>query len=59
MREASSIPGLTLFALALASAAAETPAPPAKPEPTARIALRAGKAPVGDGTFENQAARFQ
>jgi hypothetical protein len=59
MKQAASIPGLTLFAPALASASAETPTPPAKPEPTSRIALWAGKAPVGDGTFENQADRSQ
>jgi hypothetical protein len=55
MNQASSFPGLTLCAPALASASAETPAPPAIPEPTARIVQWAGTAPVGDGTFENQA----
>lgn len=47
---------LTLFTLAFATASAETPV---KPEPTVRIALWPGKAPVGDGAFEDSMSELQ
>jgi len=58
MRQPSFFPGLTLFTLAFAfaSASAETPA---KPEPTVRISLWPGKAPVDDGTFEDCSSELQ
>ena len=59
MNRPSSLLDLTLFCLTLASASAQTPAPPAKPEPTARVALWPGKAPVGDGTFEDNRSELQ
>lgn len=59
MRQPSLFLGLTLFTLALSSASAQTSAPPAKPEPAVRIALWPGKAPVGDGTFEECSSELQ
>lgn len=47
---------LTLFTLTLATASAETPV---KPEPTARVALWPGKAPIGDGSFEDSNAELE
>ena len=32
---------------------AQTPAKPVKPTPSERVALWSGRAPVGDGKFEN------
>jgi acetyl esterase/lipase len=56
MTPPSRITGLTLFALALATASAETVV---KPEPTLRVGLWPGKAPIGDGTFEDSNAELQ
>ena len=62
MRQPSLFVGLTLFTVAFAfasasaSASAETPA---KPEPTVRISLWPGKAPVDDGTFEDCSSELQ
>ncbi|MAF65289.1 MAG: alpha/beta hydrolase [Planctomycetes bacterium] len=43
-----------LFLTALTSTlSAQTPAKPVKPTPTERVALWSGKAPVGDGKFED------
>lgn len=48
--------GLTLFTLAIATAPAETSV---KPEPTVRVALWPGKAPIGDGSFEDSNAELE
>ena len=45
---------ISLFIVGLASPlSAQTPAKPIKPTPTERVALWPGKAPVGDGKFED------
>ena len=46
----------TLFTLTLVTASAETAV---KPEPTSRVALWPGKAPIGGGSFEDSNAELQ
>lgn len=59
MNRPSWLTGLTLFALGIATASAETAETDVKPAPTLRFALWPGKAPVGDGTFEDSNAELQ
>jgi len=49
---------LLLIALVLPSSA-QKPVEPARPTPTSRVALWAGKAPIGDGKFEDCASELQ
>lgn len=51
---------VSLFSIALtSSSSAQRPADPVKPTPTGRIALWPGKAPIGDGKFEDCTSELQ